>query len=465
MCRSELMIPKLKVLVADERFEVKFATLGEYLAKAEGGRRTAEVRRYGLDDVWHGLTLGKNGDCMRQLSAQAEREILNAEAIAAMAGIFGRPYAQWDVYPVWELEEAWRELLAAQHHDNDECEGLCGRIGKLQYQRSFSIAKATIKRSLKSLGLDRDPRSWKSVFNANPFCWRAIGRDGRRSVPACSISSGMSLPTGQTVDEKRQLMTPSRREDRIDFRVNLKNGLVEHLAVRGMEPVVTAERPLGQLYIADTPLVPVSGYGQNMDEHDAWVNCRLGEEDEAWGMFIRRSDPHDGIDVNVSNIDGLLPLIKPGFAGALKMMFPQPSAGCRVVSDSPYAVQQVVTGSKGRRKYPEGDWMTSTQWFEDVEGAFTSSSLVDMVDPETGNGLLIVHKGSMQWFLGEGEIACVLAANDPWDEGYFLSSRTDLDHLDEWDFDAWFRLIPHGPISNAERWKTAQEYRRGWEFL
>ena len=52
----------------------------------------------------------------------------------------GRPYAQWDVYPAWELEEAWRELLAAQHHDNDECEGLCGHVGRFSYERSLEIS-------------------------------------------------------------------------------------------------------------------------------------------------------------------------------------------------------------------------------------------------------------------------------------------------------------------------------------
>ncbi|HWA82760.1 MAG TPA: transposase, partial [Fimbriimonadaceae bacterium] len=74
------------------------------------------VRRYTLDQVWHGMTLGKNGDNIRRLFLEAEKSLLAAETLAAVAGLLGRPYAQWDVYPTWELEEAWRELLSAQHH-------------------------------------------------------------------------------------------------------------------------------------------------------------------------------------------------------------------------------------------------------------------------------------------------------------------------------------------------------------
>src|SRR5690606_40363513 len=64
---------------------------------------------------------------------------------------FGRPYAQWSKYPSWELEEAWRELLAFQHHDNDECEGLCGHIGYLGADRGRALAHTVLERNLRRL--------------------------------------------------------------------------------------------------------------------------------------------------------------------------------------------------------------------------------------------------------------------------------------------------------------------------
>jgi alpha-mannosidase len=132
MCRSEVLLPKMLELLADERFEIKVATLGEYLR----GAAPADVpsRKYGMDDVWHGMSLGKNADFIRQQSREAEEALTSAEALFASLSLFGRPYAQWDVYPSWELEEGWRKLLSAQHHDNDECEGLCAHVAQADYQ-------------------------------------------------------------------------------------------------------------------------------------------------------------------------------------------------------------------------------------------------------------------------------------------------------------------------------------------
>ena len=165
MCRAELMLPQLAALLADPSFDVRFATLSEYL---EAARPVAEVRRYTLADVFHGMSLGKNGDLFRRLSRRTEQALLAAESLSALLGLFGRPYAQWDVYPTWELEEAWRDLLAAQHHDNDECEGLCGHVG-LPRLRTQRVPQRPHPRPL--AGAARPPR-------------RRPGRPGARLQPA-----------------------------------------------------------------------------------------------------------------------------------------------------------------------------------------------------------------------------------------------------------------------------------------
>lgn len=123
-----------------------------------------------MSDVWHGMSLGKNGDYMRRLSRSIEARILAAEALSSTLGLFGRPYAQWDVYPVWELEEAWRELLQAQHHDNDECEGLCGRVGEASYAKGRHLADKVFWNSMRLLeGRTEAPAGQVLVFN--PLGW------------------------------------------------------------------------------------------------------------------------------------------------------------------------------------------------------------------------------------------------------------------------------------------------------
>lgn len=136
MCRAEVMLPQLHKLMDNPDFDVHFVMLSEYL---EAARAIAEPRRYTMDDVFHGMSIGKNGDLFRRLSRTSEQSALAAESLAALLGFFRRLYAQWDVYPTWVLEQAWRELLAAQHHDNDKCEGLCGHIGLRSYERSLAI--------------------------------------------------------------------------------------------------------------------------------------------------------------------------------------------------------------------------------------------------------------------------------------------------------------------------------------
>ena len=61
----------------------------------------APVRKYTLDDVFHGMSIGKNGDLFRRLSRQAEGTAAQLpKSLSAVLGLFGRPYASWDVYPV-----------------------------------------------------------------------------------------------------------------------------------------------------------------------------------------------------------------------------------------------------------------------------------------------------------------------------------------------------------------------------
>jgi alpha-mannosidase len=100
-----------------------------------------------------------------------------------------------------------------------------------------------------------------------------------------------------------------------------------------------------------------------------------------------------------------------------------------------------------KRKYPSGEWMTSKQWFEDVKNPFTALSLLDFAADDVG--LLLLHDGS-QAFLRDGDdVEQILSLYDPWDEDYFVDDP--LFH---------FRLVPHGPLAHAQRWRLAQQFLR-----
>jgi alpha-mannosidase len=191
MCRSEVMIPALDRLLADPRFQVVPMTLSEYLDRA---RSSAEVRRYTLDQVFHGLSLGKNGDHFRQLSADAEHWTLAAETISVLAGFAGRPYPSWDVYPTWELEEAWRELMIGQHHDTpagrrgDHPQPAEGQCGHRQRTEDQGIAEGIWL--LQSLA-GRTPRSLKRGLGpAVQEDLRVYRRGDRKRVPDVHRVSG-----------------------------------------------------------------------------------------------------------------------------------------------------------------------------------------------------------------------------------------------------------------------------------
>src|SRR5690606_21240884 len=151
--RSEVLLPRLQELFADPRFDVRprtCAQLIDELLRTDGSGTSDAIpeRCYGPDDIWHGMTLGKNADRHPRTSRRVENEITRAEAVATLASLLGRPYPSWDVYPTWELDEAWRECLAAQHHDNHECEGLCGFIGFQQFDKASAAASEVYARSI-----------------------------------------------------------------------------------------------------------------------------------------------------------------------------------------------------------------------------------------------------------------------------------------------------------------------------
>ncbi|MCX7924700.1 MAG: hypothetical protein N2554_02690 [Fimbriimonadales bacterium] len=456
MCRAELMIPPLQQLKARPEFELRFVTLSEFLEQA---RDHAQPRRYTLSEVFHGMSLGKNGDLIRRYRHTAEQQLLTAESLSAVAGLFGRPYPHWDVYPAWELDEAWRELLAAQHHDNDECEGLCGHVGATSYQRSLGLSEHVVERTLRCFARRVQGR----VLVYNPLGWTRDGvvqaPDGTtRLVPELpplgyrAYPDWDALPAAPAceVHETENTLTLSRGDLRVE--IDKRRGVIAQIYAPQFPEGALAE-PLGLLEMR------IGGQVERFEQVIACSPSPFTERGLGGEVRIRRASQSGSVleitvalapeydAVDIAYYATGLPRPNGGVAGALKTVIAPNLPNYTLVHDHPYGVSAIQPSGTYLRKYPTGDWMTSPQVFEEVHNPFTALSLLDFTDGT--RGLLYLHDGSQAFLKDSARVLNILTMYDPWDEDYFVNTlvvRT--------------RLIPHGALSKAERWRRAQEFLR-----
>jgi alpha-mannosidase len=457
MCRTELMLPPLKRLLARDDLDVRPTTLRGFLDQVES---QAVERRYTLADVFHGVSLGKNGDRFRRLSRRAEHQLQAAEALATLTSRFGRPYPRWDVYPSWELAEAWRELLIAQHHDNDECEGLCGHVGALAYERSLGLSANVTATTGAALAARTGGGPGRHVV-VNPLGW---SRDALVPGPEGGWWRVDRLPaTGYRVVEAERIepwRDPTRIETAADaftlvrgavrVRVDRASGTLAELHAAGHEGSLLAE-PIGAVEMVRDgsherfETVAVRAGRDALGAHV--IVTRTGREGQALSLTVRLAPTLDAVDLEWSS-EGL-PRPDGGVAAALATRYRLEGASDELVHDHPYGVSKIVPRGSYPRKYPSGDWMTSPQWFEQVERPFTAWSLLDLLRRD-GGGLLLLHDGSQAFGAsGDGSVRQVLSLYDPWDGDYFdarLAVR--------------LRLVPHTGLRHAERWRLAQEFTR-----
>ncbi len=457
MCRTELVLPPLERLLARDDLDVRPTTLRGYL---DGAVDDAVDRTYAMSDVFHGMSLGKNGDAFRRLSRQAEGRVQAAEALATVTSRFGRPYPRWDVYPAWELAEAWRELLTAQHHDNDECEGLCGHVGALSYQRSLGLSGHVLATTGRALAArTRGSAGRQVVFN--PLGWArdvlTSGPDGtwRRvdAVPAMGYrvienEGAIAWRDGTEVVVEPAAFTLVRGALRV--RVDRRRGTIEQIHGEG-RPRGLLDAPIGDLALVraarpetfDGVVVRVA-----QDALGPYVRVvRSGREGHELVGTIRLAPLLDAVDVEWHSDE--IPRPDGGVAAALVTTYAIRGMRTELIHDHPYGVSPIEPRGRYPRKYPTGDWMTSPQWFEGVDRPFTGASLVDLQD-DVGGGLLVLHDGSQAFGIDdEGAVRQILSLYDPWDEDYFDAALA-----------VRLRLVPHRGLRHAERWRLAQEFTR-----
>lgn len=426
MCRSELLLPKMRELLSDQRFEIKMATLGGYLKQSTiyNPQPTIPTRNYSMDDVWHGMSLGKNADFIRWQSRDAEEALTSAEALFSSLSLLGRPYAQWDVYPTWELEEGWRKLLSAQHHDNDECEGLCAHVAKADYQWLDSQA-----REFKDRLHHHFSNLPKGDGFFNPNGWDAHG------LPPFSFGPRPQKPIPPKWSVTGESASLTHEDWKIE--VNLSSCELTHFSTQDF-PDGVFTRPVSLLPI---PNEHVHIDNPRWEADKSHVTLRATVNGKSYLTVLTIDEECRGLRLVTSYHQQHTPLVG-GFKGSLKLDLPFRSLANFVRTDTPYGVVEVEGKSKGHKKYPTGDWMTSPQWFEEVENAFFGLSFVDFND---GNrGVLVKQKTPKQWFRKDSSAECVLGSYDPWDEAVFSD-----------ELDSVITLIPHGHMPASACWKIS----------
>ncbi|QOI99189.1 MAG: hypothetical protein HRU70_01260 [Phycisphaeraceae bacterium] len=475
MCRSEVLLPRLRALAGDPRFEVRAATVSGVIEGLRSSVGELPVRRYAMDQVWHGMTAGKNADRHPRESAFIERLIVEAEALSVLAGLIGRPYPSWDVYPTWELDEAWRELLSAQHHDNHECEGLCGFVGYHSMDRARALAEEVAGRTADLIGrrLGGEGSGGASadagVFVVfNPLGWPAPvvieDQDGNaglivEDVPPMSVevvaenSPGMREVEPATTDRERHLLHLDRGEVRAT--IDTRAGTLVQIASEALgDGAIDASRPLFTFEMRRDKKTErfMTASVEIEEDNDGAVDpsvviTRGNGAGDVLRITVEAAPERHAVDARVL-IDRLK---RPdgGMNAGLRMPIVPAFKIGRVLADTPFAVGEVNPTATWKRKYPEGDWMTSPQWFEEVRRPFTSLSVVDLLDARgDGRGLLIAHDATIQWFRDDLGVSALLAAYDPWDEERHALEGAEIA----------LRFIPHGPITHAQRVRLAREF-------
>ncbi|MCW5947259.1 MAG: hypothetical protein KIT74_09550 [Fimbriimonadales bacterium] len=390
MWRTEFAVPFLKELLAQKEVCVKPTLIAEWI---ERKRKTASppVRRYSLDECFHGITAGKNGDALPRLWRRAEREILRAEFLAAWCSLLGQPYPQFDAYPEWQLAEAWRNLMMSQGHDAYECEGFTNRIGHRFAQMAIMLAKDVVGRCEKHLGRIADP--------PQPSTAKKILRGDGLIAPDVSMY-------GEAFDENTGEL------------VSLRLG-------RGGENVLGAPvgLPSGWKSVSEPSLVERDG--------QAILTTQISGP-EGKGMLkwtIATGAPRGQLVLEIDRM-------RCGVDNAITLPIrcAKPIERWRV--DAPFSIEEVHPHGKWLTRQPTAHWLTSTQEDRWVVRPIVHQTLISA--DWNGGGLLFLSAQNSLAVAQDDGFDEVIFAWDAWDQGKYAKSAT----ID-------FQLYPSGSLLNS----------------
>lgn len=312
MWRTEFVLPYLRSLLDNPNgAEVAPTGLRDYVEeRAEG----APLRQYALNETFHGISVGKNGDALPALWRRAEDALLTAEHLAAWSSLLGRPYPQFDSYPEWQLNEAWRMLMQAQGHDAYECEGLTHRVGRRYAQMAIMLARDVLSR----------------------------------------CRAHLRHKAGITTED-----APSPQTSKSPYRINDDGTISDDSGL-----IVLFGLPIGWS-AASPPTSPVGGMARTN------LRSALGT-----GVLKTTFDKPGMVKFLLTLDFERLP--EAGVLNGVRLPVRLAAPVTRYLVDSPFAVLDADPRGKWLHRQPSNDWLTSEQWEEWIERPITFLNFVSM---------------------------------------------------------------------------------------
>jgi len=405
MWRTEYVLPYLRKMLEEKDFITKPQLLKEYFEEHRSDK-SIPVREYTLDETFHGISVGKNGDTLPKLWRQTERTITRAEYLAAWCSFLGQPYPQFSSYPEWQLHEAWKNLLFSQGHDAFECQGLTDHVGRRYAQTAIMLSQDVLRRCEKRLDEVFGESDRKAVH-------REIEEKGKRLfLKGAKGKTVISLETGEV------------NEIEVEGFSFLSEPFGLPLHAKVIAPPRVVKRTDGVFVISDFAIP--CGYGilkWHVSHDNEFLRGQI--------MLQFHEKPKTGILESV-----FLPL-RPSF----------PVRAWK--ADTPFAVVRLHPNGEWLHRQPTEHWLTSPQIEEWIPKPIPYQSFVSLEG----------EKGWLQYISAQNSLA--LAKENGMDAVLF--------NVDAWDGDNWlsratldFALVPHARnVSNAELLECA-EFALGW---
>ena len=281
-----------------------------------------------------------------------------------------------------------RELLSAQHHDNEECEGLCGHVGRYSYGRSQQLAEGVLERGLQRLA-QRVQAGPGDLVVFNPLGWPRAGAVHDPHTGAPLVVSDVpafgyravtpaTMPPPPAIDLIEEASQVHMRRGAFAVTIDRISGAIVHVA--------SAEFPDGAL----RPGLPLATFAMIVDgeaERFATVEEVVVEREPAPHVVVVRQQGRRELTCHRScagvrrprpaHHQRTRPRSDSRMAAALHMPLAFAVPALHLIHDHPYGVSEIHAAGSYRRKYPTGDWMTSPQVYEEVRHPFTALHLLD----------------------------------------------------------------------------------------
>lgn len=434
MCRAELIEAQFEKM--KERFDFKPIKPSEIVSL----KKPSKVLSFRSFEVYHGLSIGKNGGVLQIERRNVENDLLDAQTLATVAYLYGLS-PQWADYPAWEFEEAQRLLMISQAHDIDECEGFCGDIGKVYLRTARSLVQPVIDRYMKLFAKNVDRTFDLCVFNALPWKRNGYARLEEthefvevQSADALSIS-GIKKTRSTQIDAQLSDGTVKIRWHNAEYGV-LPNGIIK-TQLNGRSYKLNELRC--EDFTVESLQQPIlKRHLPSLAEVD--VKLRIGPYQCEQSILF--GELNDWIEIE-TRIE-LLEKPKPGYRGALMLELNAGNGLNQLCYDYPFGIEKGLPEIKHYRYYPKGSWMTSEKFFETIENHFAALRFVQLETNEMN--LLFLHSGSHGFVRDGSRVFCVLYLYDPWDEeNYARTVKT---------------RYAFSPFNKENPLKLAQEFNR-----